>query len=736
MNYRAPYKPTFIDGAKPRNGSTVFRGITQPEHDSVVRTQHVRSDESQSIKGEGTCFGDDWATADSYVNAGSSDPTKTGQNSYVLEVQHGPEIGMDKADGYWKTPTPIHESRIKRAWQFTPQGTIAEGVWHSGKGFQATTPHAPHYRWSGQSWPDYDQTLSGPGAAPPGPGKTIQEQALDRQNKLRASYGMAPHVPLAKAFLDSPIGTEIGEGKWDYSHMLTPQHRAAGYSLHLEHDNENYAAPAVLAYLNHKDETVGTAVSFIGEHRRSLVDPRQTHRSFEIDDVDLEDAHQGKGLGPSTYKALMVHSKNLFGCTHVTGGEHSTMAHRVHQKLAAEEGLPYCARPNIGGKRSPYPNQEAWSTSKNEPYDRKYGPYEYPLKPMRKAQVDSDFKHIVGALDTNASSVVDHGPHLEAHPPEMDPQVGFYQQTFLNSPSVVRKVKSPKLGGVSKKVVFDSGHGDTFMVKPYHERVTKSAASWMHRPIQGWAEMTNQSLYHAAGLGHMHQKVHVSEHDMGPGHENEPALVVHMEPHTKEAIDMQPADYHESMLHDAAKIGAMDFLTHNMDRHSHNLLVRHPDHFNPEAHGSRLMAIDHGRSFQYKYSTKNPKFEAAAGGNPLDDNLANYLQSGAMATLSRFSSADGGPKVSNPAHFIPVLKQWWPKARDSVVATMHYHLKSVKDQASRSHMWKNFMERVGKLDDITRHSDEFMDGDREMLSVPIYTPREATTGYNPFQKDF
>src|SRR4029077_17193051 len=102
------------------------------------------------------------------------------------------------------------------------------------------------------------------------------------------------------------------------------------------------------------------------------------------------------------------------------------------------------------------------------------------------------------------------------------------------------------------------------------------------------SEMTSQSLYHAAGIGHLHQKVHVDEHDMGPGYEKEPALVVHMDPKMHPQAEMgklhgdphsvDPNDYTEGHK-DARKIAMMDFLSGGLDRHGGNLMQNNP---NPE----------------------------------------------------------------------------------------------------------------------------------------------------------
>jgi hypothetical protein len=276
------------------------------------------------------------------------------------------------------------------------------------------------------------------------------------------------------------------------------------------------------------------------------------------------------------------------------------------------------------------------------------------------------------------------------------------------------------------------------MVKPYHEKVTRSFNKWMSRPTQGWAEMTNQALFHAAGMGHMHQKVHVAEHNMGPGFENEPGLVVHMEPHMSEVADMEPEHWHPSVLHDTTKIALMDYLGNNLDRHGGNLLIRNPAKHDPAKHASRVMAIDHGRNFQYKSKTKYPQSELEMGAPPeslLEDSLSTYFANPGIARVSQHSSSDGGPRVSSPGHFTGMVQQWWPSVRQNVVATMHHQLKGLKDQGHRSHIWKNFMERVNKLDDIARFPEEYANGGRELLNTPIYTPQESVNAYNPWRAE-
>jgi GNAT superfamily N-acetyltransferase len=100
-----------------------------------------------------------------------------------------------------------------------------------------------------------------------------------------------------------------------------------------------------------------------------------------FDNVEIVDPHSGKGLGFAMYEAIIAHAQGLFGATHVMSNEpHSSMVHRVHQKLAEKHGLKYQAQPNIkpGGR---YPTEEAWRSAADQPYDSKYGPYKYTIDP-------------------------------------------------------------------------------------------------------------------------------------------------------------------------------------------------------------------------------------------------------------------------------------------------------------------------------------------------------------------
>jgi hypothetical protein len=169
----------------------------------------------------------------------------------------------------------------------------------------------------------------------------------------------------------------------------------------------------------------------------------------------------------------------------------------------------------------------------------------------------------------------------------------------------------------------------------------------------------------------------------------------------------------------------MDFLANNIDRHGHNILYRKVENHNPATHASRLLAIDHGRNFQYKIGAGWDRDKA-------NDSFYNYFQGGLDHIVNHAKKV--GTQVNNAQHFVGEIQHWWPHVRQNVVQTMHQNVGNIKDQAHRSHIWKNFMERTEKLDDMCRFPDEYIDGDMEMYRTPIYSHQEAANAYNPWQR--
>lgn len=361
---------------------------------------------------------------------------------------------------------------------------------------------------------------------------------------------------------------------------------------------------------------------------------------------------------------------------------------------------------------------------------RAYGVSQGSFESLTKSISPDDFKGFVRGIDPSARSAVDENFHLEdkIHPGPRSK----YEADVLGGVAVSRRAPGRK-DGISKKLVYKlnpiSGQApQNVLVKPYHEKIDRRCRFWMHHPVQGWAEMANQSLYHAAKIGHLHQTVHVSKHNMGSGMEQEPALVVHMTPHSEFVENMGPRDYDPAMHNDLAKIAAMDFLTHNMDRHPHNLLFTPRGVTNQDGSPrmSRLLAIDHGRSFQYKSSVKGIPTRDQLGRlippehrpDPKVDNLRRYLGAWGIRAVDRYNFST---PIDSPNGFIEPLKEWWPDVRDDVVKAMQNQLAAVKDPDIRNHIEANFLARANFLDKLMLHNDpdNMMNEDLEIPIIPF-----------------
>ena len=82
----------------------VFRGMTSAEYRATVGAgRPVQSRGDFSFRCEGTCFAEDPADAEGYVNYGRDDPRRTGEPIYLIAARVAPGMWKDR-DGYIKTP--------------------------------------------------------------------------------------------------------------------------------------------------------------------------------------------------------------------------------------------------------------------------------------------------------------------------------------------------------------------------------------------------------------------------------------------------------------------------------------------------------------------------------------------------------------------------------------------------------------------------------------------------------
>lgn len=377
-------------------------------------------------------------------------------------------------------------------------------------------------------------------------------------------------------------------------------------------------------------------------------------------------------------------------------------------------------------------------------------------EPLEKAVKPEHFKSLTRASDPEGAKMVDHAPDLMAHPPGHGPEVEAYHNNVLKHPKAIgpkRTYESDSAQGVSRKKVFYAAvagqkEPGKFMVKPYHERVIRRAKTWQKFPIQGWAEMTNQALYHAGEIGHLHQNVHVAEHDMGPGHEKEPALVVSLKPgqreqHISGPLRGEPHGEDVAQHHtDARKIAMMDMLSNNLDRHGGNLLQGGIEDKLGGEGGNSLLAVDHSRSFQYiQPNTKTSKEIAAPKYGPLTDTFARYHTQSSVNHASPFLPAENLPENATPSQYTnqhydrhmqalqsyqPVF-DWWGKVGQNVRNTFHQRLDQIKDPQVRAHLKRNFDARADWLDERARMGIEnYGVTDWHKDGIPMHRPGQLT----------
>lgn len=365
-------------------------------------------------------------------------------------------------------------------------------------------------------------------------------------------------------------------------------------------------------------------------------------------------------------------------------------------------------------------------------------------QPLAKSVHPDDFTAFREEHAKNGPDVVNHIEELKSHPPDLQPKVEEYRKAISGDANLMR-ISPTTLHGVSPKNVYRMSNstnlpaGDMLLVKPYHEALHPKTKFWMRHPIQGWAEMTNQHLWHAAGMGDMHQRVHVSEHNMGPGFEKNPAVVVHTEPDTDYVENLDYKDFDESMADDAAKIGVMDFLSNNIDRHRRNLLFRKQGALNAKGapYASRLLAIDHGRSFQYHAAHKGvPEHieDPFLGMIPVEkevrdshnklaketDNLIPYLRSDALMKINGLGREFGLNAIYSGRRIPTLINRWWPSVRDNVIAAFVDRLRLIKEPRMKEHLFDNFKERVAKLDDIATRADWYANNAKmPHMDVPL-----------------
>jgi hypothetical protein len=232
------------------------------------------------------------------------------------------------------------------------------------------------------------------------------------------------------------------------------------------------------------------------------------------------------------------------------------------------------------------------------------------------------------------------------HPPTVAQHAGNFEAN-LNAPGKVHQAlfstsvrNKDLMKGWSQKAMFPSPSGNT-LIKPFHDEEEEKHV--------GLKEMMSQAMYHAGGIGHLHQRVSIHEHKGADG-QLRPATVVHMHSGIDNYDDLndttlpltqqtQNSRRLTSIRNDPSKKFAlkqmllMDLFTGNQDRNGGNFGFQQDN---------TPLAMDHGRAF-YPSETLVPNHNGIVHLLPPRDNWKDHLTKD------------------------PQLKRWWNTGKQNMM---------------------------------------------------------------------
>ena len=245
---------------------------------------------------------------------------------------------------------------------------------------------------------------------------------------------------------------------------------------------------------------------------------------------------------------------------------------------------------------------------------------------------------------------VDAMKHAELTPESAKKQAEEYKKTVLDSPDKYQADFIHPYGGISTKAMVNTPK-QNYLLKHYNEEQRGN----------GWNELTNQALFYAAGIGHLHQSVHIAHHDVGDG-KLEPFVGIALSPGHKTGWELTLEDMDKLKSEhskDIQKIMLMDFVTGNEDRHDKNLM------FNENT--LQPLAIDHAFAQEYR----DPK------------RLGQFIQN--------------WKEIINEKDW-PDTLNWWKAVSGRVRDEFERQLGAVKNPVLKDHYQTNFNTRADWLD--------------------------------------
>jgi hypothetical protein len=308
--------------------------------------------------------------------------------------------------------------------------------------------------------------------------------------------------------------------------------------------------------------------------------------------------------------------------------------------------------------------------------------------------------------DNRGADLVDHKAHCDIK--KLPERVKDGAELFAKA--VVQSKTPPSAddssgGGASPKRAFKVGGGRlpngrvkpsrTFMVKPYFE----DFGDWdgTYYPLAGFAEMATQSLLHAADLGDSAMRVHTFE---DVKNKSKPLLAVELERGFRPVGYIVGETYTvpDSTKDNLIRIGIIDYLSNNQDRHGGNLMAR-IERVGRKNVATGLLAIDHGRSFQYRLGNR------FADANQDIEHFMFHLASPAIKELLNPQGNGGARKLKEfltPKRFTALI-EWWKDCRGPIKDAFSEHIKTIRDAKVKAWVSSNFKERMATMDKLALH---------------------------------
>ena len=246
-------------------------------------------------------------------------------------------------------------------------------------------------------------------------------------------------------------------------------------------------------------------------------------------------------------------------------------------------------------------------------------------------------------------------------------------QDFISSDS---KENGLSEKGIEAKTVHRIGD-DKYMTKPYHGEISRCFSTWAKHPITGWSSITTKALFTAGNEKRLCEDVSAHEVDGIP-------VTVHKFHKSAQSMggDLRK---HKDIAHepnDIYKIGLMDYLSNNTDRHQDNILL---DINNSAPTGEvPVIAIDHSLNFQYLESI-NDKF----GNDIKTETPLDYINSSVLKHLNSRSNINYKGNSD--------LIDWWKSKAEPIKKAFVANLEHLKDEKLKDHMYKNFNSRWNTL---------------------------------------